>query len=107
VAAQPLPLHEHKPTSDGWPSYWYYLWSSSKAYSFIEDSGATPIPPTNLTPAKIGILPPGDAPAFADREVHLDCAAIPRVPLFGAGGNGYYCDPAEPNGFTSTTLTRS
>jgi hypothetical protein len=82
--------------SDGWPSYWYYLWSSSKAYSFIEDSGATPIPPTNLTPAKIGILPPGDAPAFAAREVHLDCAAIPRVPLFGAGAAGYYCDPAEP-----------
>ena len=84
------------PTQDGWPSYWYYLWSSSKAYSFIEDSGATPIPSSNLTPAKIGILPPGDAPAFAAREVHLDCAAIPRVPLFGAGGNGYYCDPAEP-----------
>jgi hypothetical protein len=21
---------------------------------------------------------------------------LPRVPLFGAGGNGYYCDPAEP-----------
>jgi hypothetical protein len=82
--------------ADGWPSYWYYLWSSSKAYSFIEDSGATPIPPTNLTPAKIGILPPGDAPAFAAREVHLDCAVLPRVPLFGAGAAGYYCDPAEP-----------
>jgi putative hemolysin len=79
-----------------WPSYWYYLWSSSKAYSFIEDSGATPTPPSNLSPAKIGILPPGDAPVFAVREVHLDCAAIPRVPLFGAGGNGYYCDPTEP-----------
>ncbi|MEF8716670.1 MAG: hypothetical protein V5B35_15120 [Candidatus Accumulibacter necessarius] len=85
-----------EPTSTGWQSYWYYLWSSSKAYSFIEDSGATPIPDTNLTPAKIGILPPGAAPAFADREVHLDCNTIPRVPLFGAGGNGYYCDAAEP-----------
>ena len=81
--------------NDGWPSYWYYLWSSSKAYSFIEDSGVSPNP-GNLSPASIGTLAPGAAPAFAARQVHLDCSLIPRVALFGAGGNGYYCDPNEP-----------
>lgn len=82
--------------SEGWPSYWYYLWSSSKAYAFIEDSGVAPSPATNITPSDIGTLPPGDAPAFAAREVHLDPTTVVRVPLFGAGGAGYYNDPIEP-----------
>jgi hypothetical protein len=81
--------------SEGWPSYWYYLWSSSKAYAFIEDSGVTPTG-GNLSTADLGTLPPASAPAFPDRELHLDPTTVVRVPLFGAGGAGYYNDPAEP-----------
>ena len=83
------------PTEQFWPSYWYYLWSSSKAYAFIEDSGVIPNP-GNLSPADIGTLPPASAPAYVDREVHLDPTTVARVPLFGAGGAGYYSDPNEP-----------
>jgi len=83
------------PTQQGWSSYWYYLWSSSKAYAFLEDSAVTP-DPGNLSTADIGTLPPASAPAYADREVHLDPTTVARVPLFGAGGAGYYSDPAEP-----------
>ena len=80
----------------GWGgSSYYYLWSSSKAYQFIEDSGV-PLAPGNIGPEEIGILPPGDAPAFATRELHLDSDLLTRVPLFGAGGLGYYSDPEEP-----------
>jgi len=80
----------------GWySSYFYYLWSSSKGYAFLEDSGVTPNA-GNLGPADIGTLPPGDAPAFVNREVHLDPTTVVRVPLFGAGGAGYYNDPNEP-----------
>jgi len=82
-------------TQQGWPSYWYYLWSSSKAYAFLEDSGATPNP-GNLSPADIGTLPAASAPVYVNREMHLDPTTVPRVPLFGAGGAGYYNDPAEP-----------
>jgi hypothetical protein len=82
-------------TQQGWPSYWYYLWSSSKAYAFLEDSGVTPNA-GNLSPADIGTLPPGSAPAYASRELHLDPTTVARVPLFGAGGAGYYNDPNEP-----------
>jgi len=82
-------------TQQGWPSYWYYLWSSSKAYAFIEDSGVTPNA-GNLSTADIGTLAAASAPAYAAREEHLDPTTVARVPLFGAGGAGYYNDPNEP-----------
>jgi hypothetical protein len=54
----------------GWGlSFHYYLWSSSKAYAFIEDSGATP-DPGNIDPDDLGTLPPGSAPAYAFRQEH-------------------------------------
>jgi len=81
--------------ADGWPSYWYYLWSSSKAFTFLEESGVTPNA-GNLSTADLGTLPAASPPAFAPRELHLDPATVARVPLFGAGGAGYYSDPNEP-----------
>ncbi len=79
----------------GWNnSYYYYLWSSAKAYTFIEDSGV-PTNPGNLSVSDIGTLPPGDAPALAGRLVHLDPATVTRVPLHGLEGAGYYADPNE------------
>jgi len=80
----------------GWVYSWaYYLWSSFKTYQFIEDSGVAPAP-GNIGVADIGTLPPGDAPACPQRMMHLDPNTVARVPLFGAGGPGYYADPAEP-----------
>jgi len=80
----------------GWSSSWaYYLWSSSKAYQFLEESAIAP-DPGNLGPGDVGILPAGDAPACAPRMVHLDTDTVPRVASFGAGGAGYYSDPEEP-----------
>jgi hypothetical protein len=79
----------------GWSlSYFYYMWSSSKAYQFIEESGVAP-EAGNVTTEDLGTLPPDAAPAFAGRLVHRDPAADARVPGFGAEGPGYYADPAE------------
>ena len=75
-------------------SYYYYLWSSSKAYDFIEGSGIDPNP-GNTSVEDIGTLDPAAAPVCNVREVHRDPATVPRVPLFGAGGAGYYNDPNE------------
>ncbi|MDX9786367.1 MAG: hypothetical protein RBT11_06315 [Desulfobacterales bacterium] len=76
-------------------SYYYFLWSSSKAYTFLETSGVVPNSPSSLTPASMGTLPAGDYPAYAPRLVHLDPATVPRPAVFGAGGAGYYADPNE------------
>ena len=75
-------------------SYYYYLWSSSKAYEFIEASGLEPAG-GNIGIEDIGSLAPGANPACDARQVHLDPASVPRVPLFGGQGGGYYDDPAE------------
>jgi MYXO-CTERM domain-containing protein len=80
----------------GWPqSYYYFLWSSAKALTFLEDSGVQPAP-GHLGPADVGVLPPGDAPAFGGRLLHRNPDTDPRVPGFGAEGPGYYADPSEP-----------
>lgn len=75
-------------------SFYYYLWSSSKAYEFIENSGVEPSA-GNVGPEDFGQLDPAAAPACASRQVHLDPATAPRPALFGPGGAGYYDDPAE------------
>jgi hypothetical protein len=81
----------------GWNSYsyGYYLWSSSKAYTFLEDSGVSPLP-GQLSPDDLGTLPPGDAPAFGGRQLHIDPTTAPRPASFGPGGANYYNDAAEP-----------
>ena len=75
--------------SQGWPSFYYYLWSSSKAYSFLEESGASPNP-GNLSTANLGVLPPGSAPVYANRQLHRDPNVDTRPPTRGPGGAGYY-----------------
>ncbi len=74
---------------DGWGiSAYYYLWSSSKAYNFIKAGPAAT--GTNLDPDDLGLLPPGSAPVYGPRQLHRNPATDARVPLFGAGGPGYY-----------------
>ncbi len=79
----------------GWAnSYHYYLWSSAKAYTFIEDSGIAPAA-GNLTTTDIGTLAPGAAPAFNGRQVHRDPNSDPRV-RFGGEPAPYYQSIHEP-----------
>jgi hypothetical protein len=80
--------------SYGYYSYWYYLWSSFKAYQFLADSKAVPNP-GNLGVADIGTLPAASDPACASRQMHRDPDALPRVALFGADGPGYYGEENE------------
>ena len=81
----------------GWGnlSFGYYLWSSSKAYTFLEDSNVVPSV-GNISPDDLGTLAPGSAPAFAPRQLHIDVTTASRPPLFGVGGPGYYNEPEEP-----------
>ncbi|MCM2312767.1 MAG: hypothetical protein NDI84_15345, partial [Steroidobacteraceae bacterium] len=73
----------------GWPSYWYYMWSTSKALLFIRNSGVA-VAPGNITGNNMGTLPAADAPACNQRQLHRDPATDARIALFGAGGAGYY-----------------
>jgi hypothetical protein len=70
-------------------SYFYYLWSSAKAYTFIEDSGIQALP-GNLNTSVLGTLPSNQFPGNGNRLLHRDINSDPRVPNRGAGGNGYY-----------------
>jgi hypothetical protein len=76
-------------------SYGYHLWSSAKAFTFLEDSGVLPSG-SNIDSDALGTLPPGDAPAFGAREVNLNPATVSRPLLFGPEGAGYYNEPEEP-----------
>ncbi len=96
--------------SGGWNhSYGYYLWSSAKAFTFLEDSAAVPNP-GNIGPDNIGTLPPADAPAFLGRQTHVSPVSAIRPALFGPGGAGYYNEPSEPArwyfDYAFTLLTR-
>ena len=83
-------VHDGSGIDDWWgASFYYYLWSSSKAYAFLEDSGVLPSV-GNISPNDLGTLPPGSAPAFASREVHRDPLTDPRVARFGAPTAGFY-----------------
>ena len=80
--------------STGWPSFYYYLWSSSKAYTFLEESGASPNP-GNLSTANLGTLAPGSAPVYARRQLHRDPNTDVRPAVRGAGGAGYYAGEVQ------------
>jgi hypothetical protein len=70
---------------DSWPpAYFYYLWSSSKAYNIIEAAGV-PLAAGNIGPADIGTLP-----AVSGREVNRDPDADPRPAPRGADSPDYY-----------------
>ncbi|MCL4738142.1 MAG: thrombospondin type 3 repeat-containing protein [Burkholderiaceae bacterium] len=70
---------------DSWPAaYFYYLWSSSKAYNIIQGSGV-PLAGGSVGPDSMGTLP-----AVAGREVNRDPALDGRPPARGAGAAGFY-----------------
>jgi hypothetical protein len=70
---------------DSWPqAYFYYLWSSSKAYNIIEASGLTPAA-GNIGPADMGTLP-----VVSGRQANRDPGTDTRPPARGAGAAGYY-----------------
>jgi hypothetical protein len=70
---------------DSWPpAYFYYLWSSSKAYNIIEHSGVAPAL-GNIGPTSIGTLP-----VVAGREENRVPANDTRPAPRGVGAAGYY-----------------
>lgn len=77
-------------------SYYYYLWSSSKAYTLLEDAGASPVA-GNIDTSALGTQAAG--PISLDRAgsrlAQRNPSADARVPSFGPGGPGYYADPTE------------
>ncbi len=81
---------------DGWSSYWYYLWTTSKAMLFLRAAGVTPAA-GNIGVNDFGTLPSGSAPACSEREVHRNPATDARVALFGAGAAGFYA--GQPTDF--------
>jgi hypothetical protein len=71
--------------NQGWsPAYFYYLWSSSKAYNIIEAAGA-PTAAGNVDPGDMGTLPVVVG-RQANRNSGLDTRPAPR----GPGAAGYY-----------------
>ena len=85
-----------QPYFNSWQeSYFYYMWSSSKAYTFLDDSGVQAAP-GNLSPSDVGTLAPGGDPAWGERQVRLDPNAMGRPGGFGPEGPGYYTSPFEP-----------
>ena len=84
---------------ESWPeSYFYYLWSSSKAFGFIEASGIRPVA-GNVGPASMGTLPEklNCYGGGRSRMVNRDPATVVRVPARGPGGAGYYA--GSPKGW--------
>ena len=71
-------------------SYYYYLWSSSKAYRLLETSGEIPNA-GNIWPQQLGTLA-----AAGNRRANRNPATDSRPARRGAGGAGYYADtPAQ------------
>ena len=80
-----------EPYRNSWASsYYYYLWSSSKAYRLLETGGEIPAA-GNIWPPQLGTLP-----AAGNRRANRSPALDPRPARRGAGGAGYYADtPAQ------------
>lgn len=72
----------------GAQSYFYFLWSSSKAYNIIQQSGLAPAV-GNIGPDDIGKLPAVSGGGLS-RVVNRTPATDPRPPPRGAGAAGYY-----------------
>jgi len=83
----------------GWSSYRYYLWSATKSFRIIEL--ANNAGPGVISPADMGTLAAGSAPAYAGRESSLNPATVVRPASYAlaggspGGGAGYYADPNE------------
>jgi hypothetical protein len=79
-----------EPYRNNWrQSYFYFLWSSAKALTFLEDSGAVPLA-GNISPEDFGTLPANQAPVMNTRLMLRDPNTDPRVARRGAGAAGYY-----------------
>jgi hypothetical protein len=75
--------------NQGWsPAYFYFLWSSAKAFDIIDSSGVAPTG-TNIGTAAMGTLPPLSACGYS-RLANRDPAVDTRPAVRGAGGAGYY-----------------
>ena len=82
--------------NQGWPNaYFYFLWSSSKAFDIIESAGVAPTG-ANIGPDDMGTLPALSSGGVS-RLANLDPAVVARPPTRGAGGAGYYA--AAPKGW--------
>lgn len=79
-------------------SYGYHLWTSARAYQFMERSGVTPHM-ASLTTRDLGRLTRGESPAFAFRETHLNPRDLPRPEAFGPGRAGYYAEDGASAGW--------
>ncbi|MGE3578397.1 MAG: hypothetical protein AB7I25_08050, partial [Vicinamibacterales bacterium] len=77
-------------------SYGYYLWTATKAYTFLDRSAATPNP-GNLGTGDLGVLTPGTGSIWGQAEQRFDPATAVRPATFGPGGAGYYADAREPS----------
>lgn len=74
-------------SSEGWPpAYLYYLWSSSKAYNFMETMA---VGSGNIGPADLGTLPALSSGGYA-RLANRNPVTDVRVPQRGADGAGFY-----------------
>ena len=76
--------------NQGWqPAYFYYLWSSSKAYNIIQNTGVA-ASGTNIDPADMGTLPELPSGTGAIRTANRNPATDTRPPQRGAGAAGFY-----------------
>ncbi|MGC6417058.1 MAG: thrombospondin type 3 repeat-containing protein [Bradymonadia bacterium] len=75
-------------------AYYYYLWSSAKAYTFIEDAGIAPA--DGIGPEGLGTLASNQQPNYNLRQLRRDPDTVVRVARRGAGAAGYYASPFEP-----------
>ncbi len=73
--------------SQGWPSYWYYLWTAEKAFSFLRASGAVPAA-GNIGVDDLGTLAP--TAGCPSRQLHRDPAVDARIFPIGAPTPGTY-----------------
>lgn len=72
--------------NNGFPAfYMYYMWSSSKAYTILEDSEVSPVG-SNIDTSDLGTL----SPVGSSRLAHRSPLNDERVPARGLGGAGYY-----------------
>ena len=84
--------------SGGWGNAYFsqYVWSATKAFALIEQSGVRPFA-GNLGLADLGTLSPLAEPAFAYRQLSVDPTTASRKFHSLDGGPGYYSNPLEPS----------
>ena len=75
-------------------AYLYYMWSSAKAFTFLEDSGIVPNA-GNISTADLGTLASNQAPVENARMMLRDPNTDPRVSTRGPEGAGYYASIHE------------